>query len=75
MELKPSPAEKKGGYEILPIQLKSRSRFFSLGDYISALERLPRPVVIERLRIESTSESSPDVIADIVLQVYKGGGG
>ena len=74
MELKPSPAEKKEGYEILQIQVKSRSRFFNLGDYISALERLPRPIVIERLKIESTAETSPDVIAEMVLQVYKGGG-
>jgi Tfp pilus assembly protein PilO len=74
MELKPSPAEQKEGYEILPIQIKSRSRFFNLGDYIFALERLPRPVIIERLRIESTAETNPDVIAEMVLQVYKGGG-
>lgn len=74
MELKPSPAEKKEGFEILPIQIKIRSRFFNLGDYLFALERLPRPILIERLKIESTFESSPDVIAEMVLQVYKGGG-
>jgi len=74
MELKPSPAEKKKGYEVLPIQIRSRSRFFNLGDYISALERLPRPIVIERLKIESTTETSPEVTAELVLQVYKGGG-
>lgn len=75
IELRPSPAEKKEGYEILPIQIKSRSRFFNLGDYLSALERLPRPIIIEHLKIESTAETSPEVIAEIVLQVYKGGGG
>lgn len=74
IELKPSPGEKKEGYEILPIQIKSRSRFFNLGDFISALERLPRPIIIERLKIESTSETSPEVIAEMVLQVYRGGG-
>ena len=74
IELKPSLAEKKEGYEILPVQIKSRSRFFNLGEYLSALERLPRPIVVERLKIESTPETSPDIIAEMVLQVYKGGG-
>jgi Tfp pilus assembly protein PilO len=74
VELKPSPAEKKEGYEILPIQIKSRSRFFNLGDYIFSLERLPRPIIIEHLKIESTTETSPDVNAEMLLQVYKGGG-
>lgn len=74
VELKPSPAEKKDGYEILPIQMRSRSRFFNLGEYIAALERLPRPIIVEHLKIESTPETSPEVIADMVLRVYKGGG-
>ncbi len=75
IELKPSAAEKKDGYEILPIQVKSRSRFFNLGEYIAALERLPQPIAIERLKIESTPESSPDVVSEMVLQIYKKGGG
>src|SRR5579884_2152108 len=75
IELKPSTAEKKEGYEILPIQLKSRSRFFNLGEYIAALERLPQPIAIERLKIESTPESSPGVVSEMVLQIYKKGGG
>lgn len=74
IELKPSPVEKKEGYEILSVQIKIRSRFFNFGDYISALERLPRPVIIERLKIESTAETSPEVTAELVLHVYKGGG-
>ncbi|TAK07770.1 MAG: hypothetical protein EPO39_05865 [Candidatus Manganitrophaceae bacterium] len=74
IELKPSLAEMKDGYEILPIQIRSRSRFFNLGEYVAALERLPRPIIVERLKIESTPETSPDVIAEMVLQVYKGGG-
>lgn len=74
IELKPSIAEKKEGYEVIPIQIKSRSRFFNLGEYVAALERLPRPIIVERLKIESTPETSPEVIADMILQVYKGGG-
>lgn len=74
IELKPSLADKKEGYEILPIRIKVRARFFNLGEYLATLERLPRPIAVERLKIESTPETSPDVIAEMLLHIYKGGG-
>lgn len=74
VELKPNVPENKEGFEVLPIQLKSRSRFFNLGDYIAALERLPRPIVVARLKIESTQETNPEVLAEMTLHIYKKGG-
>ncbi|MBI3804794.1 MAG: type 4a pilus biogenesis protein PilO [Nitrospirae bacterium] len=71
IELKPSLPETKEGIEVLPIQMKTRSRFFSLGDYIAALEGLPRPIAITRLKIESRTETSPEVAAEMTLYIYK----
>ena len=74
MELKPSPAEKKAGYEIFPLQIRTKSRFQSLGEYLSSLERLPRPVTVNRLKIESTAETSPYIVVEMTLHIYKKGG-
>lgn len=74
VELKPSPAEKKAGYEIFPLQMRTRSRFRNLGEYLSSLERLPRPVTVNHLKIESTPETSPFVVVEMTLHIYKKGG-
>lgn len=71
IELRPSPAEQKEGYEILPVQLKTRSRFRSLGEYLAVLEQLPRPVVVYQMKIESTQETSPYILVDMTLHLYK----
>jgi Tfp pilus assembly protein PilO len=74
IELKPNVVEKKEGYEILPLQLKTRSRFRNLGEYLALLERLPRPVTINHIKIESTAETTPYVVVDMTLHIYKKGG-
>jgi Tfp pilus assembly protein PilO len=74
IELKPSPAEKKVGYEVFPLLVRTRSRFRNLGEYLSALERLPRPVTVNHLKIESTAETSPYVVVEMTLHIYKKGG-
>lgn len=74
MELKPSVVEKKTGYEVLPVQVKTRSRFRNLGDYLSSLERLPRPVTVHHLKIESTTDTTPYVMVEMTLHIYKKGG-
>ncbi|MFQ5781273.1 MAG: hypothetical protein ACE5HN_10890, partial [Nitrospiria bacterium] len=38
LELKPSVVEKRGQYEVLPLQLKARSRFRDFGMYLLSLE-------------------------------------
>jgi Tfp pilus assembly protein PilO len=74
MELKPGPPEKKAGYEVLPLQMKTRSRFRNLGEYLSLLERLPRPVTVNHIKIESTTETTPYVVVEMTLHIYKKGG-
>lgn len=74
MELKPSLPEKKAGYEILPLQMRTRSRFRNFGEYLSLLEHLPRPVTVNHLKIESTAETTPYVVVDMTLHIYKKGG-
>ena len=73
-ELKPSPAEKKAGYEIFPLQIRTKSRFRNLGEYLSSLEQLSRPVTVNHLKIESTAETSPYVVVEMTLHIYKKGG-
>ena len=74
VELKPNAIEKKEGYEILPLQMKTRSRFRNLGEYLALLERLSRPVTIHHIKIESTAETTPYVLVDMTLHIYKKGG-
>lgn len=74
IEVKPSVAEKREDYEILPIQVKVHSRFRNVGEYLLALERLPRPIVIRFLKIETDAQMSPDVEAEMTLHIYKKGG-
>lgn len=74
IEVKPSLPEKRAGYEVLPLQMRTRSRFRNLGEYLSLLEHLPRPVTVNHLKIESSAETSPYVVVDMTLHIYKKGG-
>ncbi|MFY9269392.1 MAG: hypothetical protein WAO55_06550 [Candidatus Manganitrophaceae bacterium] len=74
IELHPAPAEKVESHEVLPLTITTRSRFFNLGNYLLALERLPGPIAVERLKIESTPETSPEVVAEMSLRIYRKGG-
>ncbi len=74
IEVGQGDAEKKDAYEIIPIQVKVRARFRNLEAYVASLEALPRPMVVDRLKIEATEDISPDVVMDLSLRVYKKGG-
>lgn len=74
IELKPGIAEKKEGYDILPLQMKTRSRFRNIGEYLASLERLSRPVTVNHLKIESTEETTPYIVVEMTLHIYKKGG-
>ncbi|MFQ5779956.1 MAG: type 4a pilus biogenesis protein PilO [Nitrospiria bacterium] len=73
LELKPSVVEKKEQHEILPLQLKARSRFRDFGMYLLSLEGFPQPVVVDRIKIRSTPQTSPEIVAEITLHFYKKG--
>ncbi|MFQ5580853.1 MAG: hypothetical protein ACE5FZ_09590 [Nitrospiria bacterium] len=73
LEIKPNVLENKGAYRVLPLDLKTRSRFRDLGLYLLSLERFPEPVVIDRIIIRSDLKISPEVVTELSLHVYRRG--
>jgi len=73
LEIKPKLLEKKGSHRVLPLVLKTRSRFRDLGLYLLALEGFSEPVVIDRIIIRSDLKTSPEVVAELTLHVYRRG--
>ena len=74
LDLRPGVIEKRDTYDVLPIQLKTRSRFHNFDRYLATLEKLPRPVIVDRMKIETTQETTPDVVVEMSLLVYMKGG-
>lgn len=73
VEIKPNAPENRESYRILPLDLKTRSRFQDLGLYLLSLERFSEPVVIDRIIIRSDFQASPEVVAELTLHVYRRG--
>lgn len=73
LEIKPNVPENRDSYRMLPLEIKTRSRFQDLGLYLLSLERLSDPVVIDRIIIRSDPQTSPEVVAEMTLHVYKRG--
>ncbi len=57
--IKPTMVEDKGRYMELKLSIDLRARYQQLGEYVKALEDLPRGMVINDLRIESNLASHP----------------
>jgi hypothetical protein len=72
LEIRPNVLESKGAYQVLPLVLKTRSRFRDLGLYLLSLERFSEPIVIDRIIIRSDLKTSPEVVAELTLHVYRG---
>lgn len=57
--IKPTMVEDKGRYMELKLSIDLRARYQQLGEYVKALENLPRGMVINDIRIELNLASHP----------------
>lgn len=57
--IKPTMVEDKGKYLELKLSIDLRARYQQLGEYVKALENLPRGMIINDIKIESNPASHP----------------
>lgn len=72
VSIRPNAVADKGDYLQLNLQIDLQSRFRELGDYLLMLENLPRPLVVENLKVESRGEISPMIQAHLTTVTLLG---
>ncbi len=70
VSIEPKEPTLKEGYIEQPIKLEVQGRFRAIGDYLSFLEGLPRPLQVTGLKLTSPEELAPDLKAKFELVLY-----
>jgi Tfp pilus assembly protein PilO len=65
VSIRPLNIEEKGAYMQLTLKIDVKARFRQFGEYLLMLEDLPRAIIVEEVRIETTPETSPFVIGHL----------
>ncbi len=68
--IEPEKTDYKEGYIEQPVKLELQGRFRTIGEYLTFLEDLPRPVQVTGLQITSPETVAPDILARLNLVVY-----
>lgn len=70
VSVRPEGIEDKGPYLQLTMRIDVQSRFRELGEYLLMLENLPRAIIIDEMKVESSTETTPYVMAHLVATTY-----
>ena len=65
VSVRPEGVEDKGSYLQLTMRIDVQSRFRELGEYLLMLENLPRAIIIDEMKVESSTETTPYVMAHL----------
>jgi Tfp pilus assembly protein PilO len=68
--LRPEVVSGNGDYLELNLQMTVRSRFRQLGEYLMKLENQPRAMIVEGIKIETSTETTPYITAHLKTSVY-----
>jgi Tfp pilus assembly protein PilO len=68
--LRPEVVSGNGDYLELNLQMTVRSRFRQLGEYLMKLENLPRAMIVEDIKIETSTETTPYITAHLKTSMY-----
>lgn len=70
VSVRPEGVEDKGSYLQLTMRIDVKSRFRELGEYLLMLENLPRAIIIDEMKVESSTETTPYVMAHLKATTY-----
>jgi len=65
VSVRPEGVEDKGSHLQLTMRIDVQSRFRELGEYLLMLENLPRAIIIDEMKVESSTETTPYVMAHL----------
>lgn len=65
VSIRPQSVEDKGAYVQMNLNIDVKARFRQFGEYLLMLEDLPRALIVEQVRIETTPEASPFVMGHL----------
>ncbi len=70
VSIEPGQSKKEQGYTEQPVSLTLEGRYRAVGNYLSYLEDLPRPMQITGVRLSNPSDVAPDLKARLELVIY-----
>ena len=70
VSVRPEGVEDKGSHLQLTMRIDVQSRFRELGEYLLMLENLPRAIIIDEMKVESSTETTPYVTAHLKATTY-----
>lgn len=70
VSIEPGETQQQNGYTEQPVRIEIQGRFRTIGNYLTFLEELPRPIQIIGLGLTSPADIAPDLLARLELVVY-----
>lgn len=67
--IKPLPAEDKGELLRMPFQINAEGGFFTFGEYIKALERLPRIIIVDNFMLDG-ADGTDKLSSQVFISAY-----
>jgi len=67
--IKPLPAEDKGELLRMPFQINAQGGFFAFGEYIKALEELPRIIIVDNFMLED-ADNGGSLSSQVFISAY-----
>ncbi len=70
VSIEPGQTQQQNGYTEQAVKIEIQGRFRTIGNYLTFLEELPRPIQVMGLRLTSLSAIAPDLLANLQLVIY-----
>lgn len=70
VSIRPEGFEDKEAYLEMNFRMDLKSRFRHLGEYLMMLENLPRAIIVNDIKIESSVENNPYIIAQLKAATF-----
>jgi Tfp pilus assembly protein PilO len=65
VSIRPQSVEDRETYTQMNLNIDVKARFRQFGEYLLMLEDLPRAIIVEEVRVETTPETSPFIIGHL----------
>jgi len=70
VSIEPGETRQHNGYSAQPVKIEIQGGFRPIGNYLTFLEKLPRPIQVMGLRLTRPSSIKPDLLAKLELIIY-----
>ena len=68
--IRPESVEHKQAYVQMNLRIDVKARFLHLGEYLMMLEDLPRAIIVEDMKVETTPETAPIVMGHLRAMTF-----